>query len=91
MVRNVFRLDDRPVSSLMVPRTDIVYLDTTLPLEENLRRVSASDYARYPLCRDGLDEVLGILDSKRLLSAMLSGTPPGITSRCCRPCSCREA
>ena len=63
MVHNVFRLDDRPVNSLMVPRTDIVYLDTTLLLEENLRRVAASDYARYPVCRDGLDEVLGILDS----------------------------
>lgn len=38
MVRNVFRLDERHIHSLMVPRADIVYLDTTLPLEDNLQR-----------------------------------------------------
>ncbi|MCL5060897.1 MAG: hemolysin family protein, partial [Candidatus Thermoplasmatota archaeon] len=79
MVRNVFRLDDRPVESLMTPRADIVFLDTTLPLEENLRRVAESGHARFPVCRDGLDEVLGILDTKLLLHAMLSGAPPSLT------------
>src|SRR3569833_2728199 len=34
MVRNVFRLDDRPIESLMTPRADIIYLDTTLPLAD---------------------------------------------------------
>ena len=79
MVRNVFRLDDRPVESLMVPRADIVYLDTTLPLEENLRRVAESEHARFPVCQDGLDEVLGILNTKQLLDAMLAGASPSLT------------
>ena len=79
MVRNVFRLDDRPVGSLMTPRTDIVYLDTALPLEENLRRVAESEHARFPVCQDGLDEVLGILNTKLLLNAMLAGAPPSLT------------
>jgi putative hemolysin len=79
MVRNVFRLDDRPVESLMTPRADIVFLDTTLPLEENLRRVAASDHSRFPVCRDGLGEVLGILNVKQLLAAMLAGAPPSLT------------
>jgi putative hemolysin len=79
MVRNVFRLDDRPVESLMTPRADIVYLDTALPLEENLRRVAESEHARFPVCLNGLDEVLGILDSKQLLNTMLAGAPPSLT------------
>ena len=79
MVRNVFRLDDRPVESLMVPRADIVYLDTTLPLQENLRRVAESEHARFPVCQDGLDEVLGILNTKQLLDAMLAGASPSLT------------
>lgn len=79
MVRNVFRLDDRPVESLMTPRADIVYLDTTLPLQENLRRVAESEHARFPVCRDGLDEVLGILNTKQLLDAMLAGASPSLT------------
>jgi len=78
MVRNVFRLDDRPVESLMTPRADIVFLDATLPLEENLRRVADSDHTHFPVCRGGLDEVLGILNARQLLDAMLAGTPPSL-------------
>ena len=52
MVRNVFRLDERPISSLMTPRADIVYLDTALPLDENLRRVAESEHSRFPVCHD---------------------------------------
>jgi putative hemolysin len=78
MVRNVFRLDDRPIESLMTPRADIVFLDTTLPLEENLRRVTGSEHTRFPVCRNGLDEVLGVLSARQLLDAMLAGAPPGL-------------
>jgi putative hemolysin len=79
MVRNVLRLDDRPVESLMTPRADIVFLDTALPLDENLRRVTESGHARFPVCRDGLDDVLGILDARQLLAALLAGAPPSLT------------
>lgn len=78
MVRNVFRLDDRPIESLMTPRADIVYLDTTLPLADNLRRMAESEHTRFPVCRDGLDEVLGILSAKQLLDVMLAGSPPSL-------------
>ncbi len=79
MVRNVFRLDDRRVESLMTPRADIVFLDTALPLDENLRRVAESEHARFPVCRDGLDEVLGILSAKQVLDALLAGMQPKLT------------
>jgi putative hemolysin len=79
MVRNVFRLDERTVESLMTPRADIVYLDTTLPLDENLRRMAESEHSRFPVCRDGLDEVLGILNAKQMLDALLAGAPPSLT------------
>ena len=73
MVRNVFRLDERPISSLMTPRADIVYLDITLPLDDNLRRVAESEHSRFPVCQDGLDEVLGILTAKQLFNQTLQG------------------
>lgn len=79
MVRNVFRLDDRPVESLMTPRADIVYLDTALPLEGNLRRVAESEHEYFPVCHNGLDEVLGILSARHLLKALLAGTSPSLT------------
>lgn len=78
MVRNVFRLDDRPIESLMTPRAAIVYLDTALPLQDNLRRIAESGHTRFPVCRGGLDDVLGILSAKQLLDAMLAGRAPGL-------------
>lgn len=71
MVRNLFRLDERLLGSLMIPRMDIVYLDVELPLEENLRRIITSDHSRFPVCRGGLDEILGIINTKQLLLQML--------------------
>lgn len=71
MVRNVFRLDDRPINSLMVPRADIVYLDTTQPLEDNLRRVIESEHSRFPVCHGELGDVLGIVTAKQLLNQAL--------------------
>lgn len=74
MVRNLFRLDERLVGSLMIPRADIVYLDADLPFEENLQRVLASEYSRFPVCRGGLDNAIGIVNARQLLKAALGRT-----------------
>ncbi len=71
MVRNVFRLDDRQISSLMVPRPDIIYLDVTDELETSLTRITESEHSRFPVCRHGLDEVLGFVHAKQLLTQSL--------------------
>lgn len=81
MVRNVFRLDERHIHSLMVPRADIVYLDTTLPLEDNLRRVAESEHSRFPVCKGGLDEVLGIVSAKQLFNQTLQGGRPTLDAQ----------
>jgi putative hemolysin len=73
MVRNVFRLDDRQIGSLMVPRGDVVILDVGLSFEENLARIEQSDHARFPVVRDGLDNVLGIVNARLWLSQALRG------------------
>lgn len=75
MVRNVFRLDDRQISSLMVPRPDIVWLDVADGIEANLRRVADSEHSRFPVCRNGPDEVLGFVHTKQLLAQSLRGGP----------------
>lgn len=68
MVRNVFRLDDRQIASLMVPRSDVVYFDVNEPLEANLKRFEQSDHSRYPVLRGGWDEVLGVANARQLLA-----------------------
>lgn len=76
MVRNVFRLDDRQLGSLMIPRADIVYLDVNLSAEENLNLVLTSDHTRFPVCRNGLENVLGVIHAKQILAALTKGETP---------------
>ncbi|NTV68452.1 MAG: HlyC/CorC family transporter [Chlorobaculum sp.] len=77
MVRNVFRLDDRQLGSLMVPRADIVYLDTALPVEENMQRVGDSEHSRFPVCHNDLQSLLGVVNAKQLLAQTIKG---GVTN-----------
>ncbi|MDR0480495.1 MAG: hemolysin family protein [Gallionellaceae bacterium] len=74
MVRNVFRLDDRPIGSLMVPRADVVFLDVQEPFEDNLRRVEQSDHARFPVVRGGMEDILGVLDARQWLTRAVRQT-----------------
>lgn len=74
MVKNVFRLDERSISSLMVPRSDIVFLDIELALEENMQRVMQSPHSRFPICKGHADELIGIISAKQLLAQSVAGT-----------------
>jgi len=71
MVRNVFRLDDRQITSLMIPRADMVLLDATEPLAENLERVATFQHSRYPVVRGGLHDIAGVINSRTMLSKLL--------------------
>lgn len=73
MVRNVFRLDDRQIASLMVPRGEVACLDLTLPLEENLRRIDESDHSRFPVVRGGMHDIVGVVNARHLLTRKLRG------------------
>ncbi|MGL5360534.1 MAG: hemolysin family protein [Shewanella sp.] len=73
MVKNVFRLDERTISSLMVPRSDIVFLDLNQPLEVNLQTVMQSPHSRFPVCRNNIDDIVGIISAKQLLAQSIAG------------------
>jgi putative hemolysin len=71
MVRNVFELDDRPLTSLMVPRTDVEWLDAGNTVAQSLKIAgtagSKGAHSWYPVCRGSLDDVLGKISIARLL------------------------
>jgi putative hemolysin len=73
MVRNVFRLDDRQVGSMMIPRTEIAWLDAASTHEDLLALVGRSDHTRFPVCRGGLGDVLGVVSAQRLLKQVMQG------------------
>ncbi len=75
MVRNVFRLDDRQVGSMMIPRAEIVWLDVAATTEEVLVLIGDEEHSRYPVCRGGLDDVLGVISAQTLLQQVMKGQP----------------
>ena len=79
MVRNVFRLDERQVGSMMIPRAEIVWLDASEPIEAALQLIADQDHSRYPVCRGGLDDVLGVVTSQQLLQLVARGQPLSLT------------
>jgi len=81
MVRNVFRLDDRQVGSMMIPRIEIVWLDAAAPPEEVLRVIGDEEHSRYPVCRGGLDEVVGVVSAQSLLQQLMQGRALSLTDK----------
>jgi putative hemolysin len=79
MVRNVFRLDDRQIASLMTPRSEIIFLDIEEPFEVSLENLINSDHSRFPVCRGGMDDVLGVITAKRLLKQRMKSESTPIT------------
>jgi putative hemolysin len=81
MVRNVFRLDDRQVGSMMIPRIEIVWLDASATSDEVLQVLSDEEHSRYPVCRGGLDDVLGVVSAQSLLQQLMQGRPLSLTEK----------
>ena len=73
MVRNVFRLDDRQVGSMMIPRAEIVWIEVDATREALLAVLAQEGHTRYPVCRGGLDEVIGVVSSPKLLQQAMEG------------------
>jgi putative hemolysin len=74
MVRNVFRLDDRQIGSMMIPRAEIRWLDANATIDDVLNVIADEEHSRYPVCRGGLDDVIGVISAHRLLKPMAAGT-----------------
>jgi putative hemolysin len=70
MVYKVFDFADKEVHEVMVPRPEVVALTVDLPTQECLAAVIDSPYTRYPVYRDSLDDVIGILHVRDLFKAL---------------------
>jgi len=83
MVRNVFHLDDRPLTSIMTPRADVVWLDAALTPAQALARIQTlapqEQHSWYPVCREGLAHVQGVVGLAQLLA--LPGATAGSDDR----------
>ncbi len=67
MIHSVFDLGDTLVKEVMVPRTDIVYIQQNKTLRQALSLALRSGYSRIPVIRDGLDDIVGVLYVKDVM------------------------
>lgn len=81
MVQNLFHLDDRPLISIMIPRSDIEWLEADSTVEDALRKAGGSHDANsktshswYPVCQGGLDNIVGVVSVARLLRQQTGNT-----------------
>lgn len=75
MIAGVLRLGDRTVRGLMTPRTDVDWIDME-DGEEAIRQVLIeTPHSRLPVSEGTPDNIVGVVQSRELLAAMLSGQP----------------
>src|SRR5881296_1159480 len=75
LVFNVLDLRDRVVRDIMTPRGEIVYLDLEDDFETNVKKAIESRHTRFPLCRENLDNTVGLVHIKELVPMMRDPHP----------------
>jgi len=71
MIHSVFELGDTLVRELMVPRTDMVWVEKDKSLRQGLSLALRSGYSRIPVIGDGIDNIVGIVYVKDLAKRAL--------------------
>ncbi len=79
LIRSVFEFTDTSVKEVMVPRPKMCAIEIDQPTPELLRYIDENKFSRYPVYRKGLNDLLGILYQKDLLSQVASGKPIRLT------------
>jgi putative hemolysin len=70
MIDKVFVFGDKDVADVMVPRPEVVAVSAELPPEDALAAVLDSPYTRYPVYRESLDDIVGVLHVRDLFTAV---------------------
>jgi putative hemolysin len=91
MVQNVFLLDDRLLTSLMLPRSEIEWIDASDTVAQAIAKAGDTGHSWYPVCRGSLDDVVGVVNVAKLLvlrgqihpagESTITGTTPTMDDR----------
>jgi len=85
MIRGVVELSDTTVKEVMVPRIDTVFLPVDGEREELLQRILDSGHSRFPVFKDTIDNVVGILYVKDVLRSLVQNQELDISSLARKP------
>jgi putative hemolysin len=85
LVSNVLRLDEQRITAIMTPRNEIYALELNESEAVIRNRIAGSPYTRLVVCRDGLNNIVGILRTADLLKDVLEGRPLTVEKSLRRP------
>ena len=74
MLYKVFDFAEKEVADVMVPRPDVAGLSVDLDLDEAMAAMLESPYTRYPVFRESLDEIIGIVHVRDLVASLHNGS-----------------
>jgi putative hemolysin len=74
MLHNVFEFGDRPVRDVMVPRPDVVAVESGSRVSDYFTIYSESPFSRMPVYKENMDKVIGIITDKDVLTGIAKGT-----------------
>ncbi|MEN9825292.1 MAG: hypothetical protein RI953_1037 [Pseudomonadota bacterium] len=79
MVQGVFAFSEARVSSFMTPRPEVIWLDIDDPAEKNRKKIINARHSHFPVVKGSLDNVVGVIHVKDILSRQLLGEPFDLT------------
>jgi len=71
IVENVFEFSSTAVKKIMTPRSEISALEIELDYQEIINKIVENGYSRYPVYRENIDNIIGILNVKNILPLLL--------------------
>jgi len=71
IVERTMKLSDKKVNALMTTRKEIIWLDIDSPFKTIRNKITKNPHAHYPVCRDTIDKVIGIVQTETLLTDFL--------------------
>lgn len=74
MLHKVFEFTDSPVSKVMIPRTEVTWVEQRTKLSDFLAIYAETPYSRFPVYKDNTDNVVGILFAKDVLRQLTSNS-----------------
>jgi len=75
MIHGIRELASTSVKEIMVPRIDVVFFSLDAPVQEVLQKIVESGYSRFPVYKDTIDNVVGMLYVKDILMKLVQGQP----------------
>ncbi|MDR3223444.1 MAG: hemolysin family protein [Methanobrevibacter sp.] len=85
IIKRVFRLDEEKVDMLMTPKKDIIWIDLGEGYDKLKKTIIESERSIFPVARDDIDNVLGVVQTKDILSSLLSEEELNIESYIKKP------